>query len=195
MQPVTDNIPGYLYRPAGLNGQTDPLGHGLLQIYLNPSLEISKRVFQQIDRALHNLTAPEKEAASGFFTVTLTWSGSGDVDLHTFEPNDQWVFFLDPKGTSGYLDVDNRVGQGPEHYFATCDRNRLQMGRYVIAVANYAEATGRVATVQVSSDRDGVLGTRFVQLGEPTEHIPSHLMFEIIVAYDEEDDEFSVSIE
>ncbi len=36
---VTANIPNYLNRPAGLNGATDILGHGLIEIYINPKLE------------------------------------------------------------------------------------------------------------------------------------------------------------
>lgn len=31
---ITDSIPGYLLRPAGVNGQKDILGHGLLEIYI-----------------------------------------------------------------------------------------------------------------------------------------------------------------
>jgi hypothetical protein len=35
---VTDHIPGYLLRPPGSNHETDFMGHGLLEIYLNESM-------------------------------------------------------------------------------------------------------------------------------------------------------------
>lgn len=192
--PITDQIPGYLYRPPGLNGETDALGHGLLEIYLNPRLAVSQRVSSHIEQAMSSLVSPPQEATSGFFTVTLTWDGYGDVDLHTFEPGGVQVYFYNSEGVSGYLDVDDIYGPGPEHYFASCDANRLQTGSYVIAVANYSYAEGRIATVQVSTERDGVLGTKSVQLGPETGKYPGYFIFEVKVEQDPVSHEYLVSL-
>ena len=161
----TTDIPGYLNRAAGVNGRRDILGHGLLEIYLNPTLSTRGRIDSHVQNALATLVAPEAEASRGFFTVTLTWNGTGDVDLHTFEPNGTHVFYASRSGASGFLDVDNVTANGPEHYFASCDPARLQVGTYRIGINNFARADGRVATVQLSSYRDGVLLTRVRGVG------------------------------
>lgn len=181
----TDVIPGYLNRPAGTNGRTDILGHGLIEIYLNPGLAISQRVKQQIDSALSALVAPPVTSTTGYFTVLLTWDGAGDVDLHTFEPGGLHVYYGNRQGASGYLDVDNTVGFGPEHYYATCDAQQLQTGTYRVSVANFSRASGRTATVQVASWQDGVLGTRQVVLGSPTGSSPGYDLFSVVVEQDD----------
>ncbi|KAA1176101.1 hypothetical protein FWJ25_02925 [Marinobacter salinexigens] len=185
---ITNTIPGYLIRPAGLNGQKDILGHGLLEIYLNPALGIGSSVVQDIEAELASLQPPEidDEAETGFFTATLTWNGEGDVDLHVYEASSAHVFYQAMTGDSGYLDVDNTVANGPEHYFASCESDKLQVGTYQIGVANYDEADGRTATLQIASFRDGVLGTKSVTLGSPTGDTPSHMMFDVEVTKDDE---------
>ena len=156
---VTTDIPGYLLRPAGLNGKTDALGHGLLEIYMNPNLTPAQRIRGHMTDAFNSLQTPTQVAQSGFFTVTLTWNGTGDVDLHTFEPGGSHVYYAAPTGQVGQLDVDNTSANGPEHYFASCDPNIIQTGNYRIALNNYSGADGRTALVQVSS-RDGVIASR-----------------------------------
>lgn len=55
---VTNDIP-LPPRPPGLNGETDHLGHGLLEIYINPGLkDISASVKTNINTALNELTSP-----------------------------------------------------------------------------------------------------------------------------------------
>ena len=112
---ITDAIPGYLLRAAGANGKKDPLGHGLLEIYINQALGISAHVRNAINTALTELVAPPVVAATGLFSATLTWNGDGDVDLHTYEPSGAHVYYSNMDGVSGYLDVDNVQGYGPEH--------------------------------------------------------------------------------
>ncbi|MCM0612978.1 hypothetical protein KFJ24_10895 [Marinobacter sediminum] len=193
---ITNVIPGYADRPAGLNGQTDILGHGLLQIYLNPFLTLGDAVVQDIEAELASLEPPETEpeAETGFFTATLTWSGEGDVDLHVYEPSGSHVFYRTMTGMSGYLDVDNTVANGPEHYFASCEAEKLQTGTYQVGIANYDRADGRTATLQIASFRDGALGTRNVTLGSPTADTPSHMMFDVDVTEDSETGEFEAII-
>jgi len=192
---ITNNIPGYLLRPAGVNGQKDILGHGLLEIYINQQLAIASRVKTQIDSALNSLVTPPAEASSGFFTATLTWNGSGDVDLHVQEPGGAHVYYANMTGGAGYLDVDNTVANGPEHYYASCSPERLQAGIYRVAVANYARATGRAATVQIASSEDGVLGTRTVTVADPTGSTPGYDLFDVRVEEDPETGKFSVSLQ
>ncbi|WP_240154269.1 hypothetical protein [Comamonas sp. Tr-654] len=191
---ITDSIPAYQQRPAGINGGKDLLGHGLLEIYINPGLEISNRVKSHITTALSTLVAPPARATSGFFTTTLTWDGSGDVDLHTYEPGGSHVYYRYMRGASGYLDVDNTVAYGPEHYYASCDSARLQEGTYRVAIANYARAAGRVATVQVASWDDGVLGTKSVTLGAATGDNPVYAMFNVVVSKNAQNGKYSATL-
>ncbi|PRB82269.1 hypothetical protein CQ007_07320 [Pseudomonas sp. MYb185] len=193
--PVTDNIPGYLLRPAGVNGQKDILGHGLLEIYINQQLAIASRIRTHIDSALNSLVTPPAEASSGFFTATLTWNGSGDVDLHVYEPGGAHVYYASMVGDVGYLDVDNVVANGPEHYFASCNAEQLQTGTYSVAVANYSRADGRTATVQIASWEDGVLGTQAVTLGEPTYSSPAYHLFNVQVSQDPVTGKYQLSLQ
>lgn len=57
----TDTIPPYLTRPAGLGGGRDILGHGLLEIYLNPRLSVA-RIHEDVQGALHDLDAAPRDA-------------------------------------------------------------------------------------------------------------------------------------
>lgn len=191
---VTDYIPSFLLRPAGVNGKKDILGHGLLEIYLNQGLSISTVVRGHIDTALGSLEEPPAKATSGFFTATLTWDGDGDVDLHTFEPSGSHVYYYSLVGDSGYLDLDNTDSFGPEHYYASCDSRKLKTGAYQIAIANYSRAKGRMATVQIASWSEGVLGTESVFLGEATGRSPDYIMFNVVVVRNERTGKYSVSL-
>lgn len=192
---ITDNIPGYLLRPEGVNGEKDILGHGFIEIYINQQLAISNRVKVHINDALSTLVAPPAEASQGFFTAQLTWDGRGDADLHVIEPNGSHVYYGNKRGSSGYLDVDNTSAYGPEHYFASCDSSDLQTGSYKISVANYARAQGRLATVQIDSTINGVLGTQNVILGEATRNRPKFHLFNVMVTKHEETGKYSVIIQ
>lgn len=52
---VTHQIPSYSSRPPGENGKRDPLGHGMIEIYINQRIEISKAVKGAISTALAEL--------------------------------------------------------------------------------------------------------------------------------------------
>lgn len=187
----TSFLPNILLRMT-LGG--DAVGHNLFKTYLNPNFEAKLRVSEHVDAAFSSLTTPYAEASSGFFTATLTWDGLGDVDLHTYEPNGSHVYWRSRSGSAGYLDVDNTYSYGPEHYFASCDPEVLQTGLYTISVANYNNADGREAVVQIASSANGVLGTKKVVLGESTGSIPAYSMFTVNVTQDPETDGYSVSI-
>lgn len=191
---VTTDIPVYLLRPAGRHNTRDIKGHGLLAIYLNQRLDISGDVKRHINAALDSLQPPPAEAASGLFTATLTWDGTGDVDMHVMEPSGTQVFYGRKFGEHGYLDVDNTSAYGPEHYLASCDPDHIGVGTYVVSLANYARADGRKATVQISSWNNGVLGTKTVALGNATGRTPAYFMFQIEVTENPDNGKFDVAL-
>lgn len=181
---VTHSIPNPLARPANWDGKKDPLGHGLLEIYVNPNLQISGAVKGLVEQGLASLVAPPIGATPGFFTATVTWDGPGDVDTHVQEPDGSHVWYGNKLGRSGHLDVDNTEGFGPEHYFATCDATRLQTGSYKVSLANYLRAEGRSVNVQIASHGAGVLKTKTLVLGAATGSIPSVDVFTVNITTD-----------
>ncbi|WP_023602974.1 hypothetical protein [Aliivibrio logei] len=198
---ITELIPSYLFRPAGLNGEKDFLGHGLLEIYMNPNLQISTTVKDYIDDGLNSLEPPSVEASTGLFTATLIWSGLGDVDLSILEPLPlgPWdlVNFEYPIGESGYLDTNNTTGYGPERYLVSCDPNIIQTGLYVVYFSNYKHTEGETATVQISSWDKGVLGSKDFIL-EDNRWIPgdSGLVktFFVYVTKNKDNDEYKIRL-
>ena len=123
--------------------------HGFVKTYTNPHSETAALIRSAGLSQLAALEDPVTDGNPGLFTVVLTWNGSGDVDLHVFEPNTSHVFYANKVGTSGELDVDNVDANGPEHYYASCDPARVQQGLFHVGINNYAQATGRTATVQL----------------------------------------------
>ena len=137
----------------------EPSGHFLIETYLNPGNSSLVQIADLMRNSFDSLVDPITDVSEGFFTVTMTWNGSGDVDLHTFEPQGDHVYYANKVGSAGRLDVDNTVGVGPEHYFASCDSEQLQTGAYRFGINNYAGATGRKAILQVSTPFEGELYT------------------------------------
>lgn len=143
----------------------DASGHTLVGTYLDKTRDGYGRVSSMMFSALAALVTPPATVSPGFFTVSLTWDGLGDMDLHLYEPDGGHVFYAAPEGVTGTLDVDNRVGEGPEHYFASCDVNKLQTGRYTISINNYEGAEERKAVVQAYFYKTGVLATHEIEIG------------------------------
>lgn len=171
----------------------DPTGHFFVDTYLRPGPDSASRVFGQLDSAMDAMTSEPGAAGTGLFTVTLRWNGSGDVDLHVFEPNGFHVYYPSKVGVSGDLDTDNTVADGPEHYTASCSADRVREGVYTVAVANYSEADGRTATLQLSTAArtyDAVSR----QLGGPTGD-QSSAVFQVRVAKDPVTSELHVTQE
>lgn len=72
----TDEILPYSDRPPGLNGSRDLIGHGLLEIYLNPALSTAGRVRGDVLTALHELdSAPRKPWPPFPDFVATPWEG------------------------------------------------------------------------------------------------------------------------
>ena len=143
----------------------DKSGHTLDGTYLDINRPGRTRVQQMADQGLASLVTPPAAGNRGFFTAMLSWDGPGDVDLHTFEPTGTHVYYLSKIGQVGALDVDNRIADGPEHYYASCNTAQLQEGRYRFGINNYRNATGRTATVQVTLAQGGQPITRVLDVG------------------------------
>lgn len=179
----TDVIP--FDRLPGVNNETDMLGHGLAEIYLNPALpdtgvdangiRLSKpftRIKTDVDNALGTLVEPPrpKKEATGFFSVKLTWDGPGGVDLHVIEPTGTHVYYANPFGNGGTLSGYTNFMGGPEQYQATCKSQYVVPGDYKIGVNHFWSnhdlgPKARKATVQVSTWDHGVLAEQTLDLG------------------------------
>lgn len=143
----------------------DKSGHELIATYLKPGLAAVTQISNASKAAMDALVAPVALASNGAFTATLEWNGSGDIDLHTFEPNGTHVYYSNRRGPVGYLDVDNTQGFGPEHYFANCDSDILEEGVYTIGLNNYAAPDGITASVQISTPQTPDIVTKQLQMG------------------------------
>jgi hypothetical protein len=162
-----DSVPKInLYYPQSHLKEYDWTGHRLVPTYLNPIRDGREKIILDLHNALDSLMEPVTSGNSGFFTATLTWDGKGDLDLHVIEPNNIHLYPSNKKGTSGEIDRDEYSIYGPEHYYASCDSSLLQEGDYQIGFAHYNNAQNRVATLQISTAKEGVVYTKSVDVGE-----------------------------
>lgn len=133
----------------------DRLGHGFQEVYISQSYPAirthSLNVMRSTLARLSNVTP--SEAAFGPLTATLTWNINGDVDLHAYEPAAH-VYYAAPAGYVGYLDRDDTVTTGPEHYYTSCAN--FAPGNYRFGVNYYSGSGPRTATIQLS-----VLGVNY----------------------------------
>jgi hypothetical protein len=182
--PVTSSIPPYASRPPGENGRKDPLGHGLLEIYLNPALEVSSRIDRQVRSVLTNLVPGGAVYRPPLFSVSMTWDVpdaeyAPDPDLHVYEPGGRKVFQGSQSGNAGHLQPFSP--KGLEHYTAECETDRVLLGRYVIAVANYRWAEETTVTVRVHSEDDGLLGSKTLNPGPASGEYANTTLFNLDV--------------
>ncbi|MHB1656778.1 MAG: hypothetical protein ACYCSZ_10480 [Burkholderiales bacterium] len=134
----------------------DLTGHALTGTYLDPARPTRAQVVNLINSGLASLAQPiPSNAVQGAFTITLTWTGLGNEDLHVYEPDGTHVYYANMKGDTGYLDANNLYGYGPEYYFASCDPSVLQTGTYQISINNFNGANNETATVQVATPYAG----------------------------------------
>jgi len=140
--------------------------HSFSDTYLSPYYDIRPEIVKGIKQELTQLKDPPQVVKSGSVTVTLTWNlGNGnDVDLHIFEPDKTHVYFSNKTGKSGYLDVDNRQGFGPEHYYTDCEK--LQVGEYLVGVNYYSDSSipAREVTTTVTISTPGSTRTFITKL-------------------------------
>ena len=126
--------------------------HSFTGTYLSPHYDIRTEFIKAIKQELNKLEKPPQIVKTGSITVTMTWNleNQNDVDLHVIEPDKTHVYYGSKNGNSGYLDVDNTQGFGPEHYYADC--KKLQVGEYLIAVNYYNDSANptREVTARVT---------------------------------------------
>lgn len=143
----------------------DVSGHKFVETYLDLTRGGPSMIHGLIGRALSELETPQTDGQGGSFTVTLKWRTPGDIDLHAFEPSGDHVYYNTQVGTSGTLDVDDTVGTGPEHYFATCDSDALVEGTYSFGINNFDGSPGDIADLEIATSRGGVITTRTIIVG------------------------------
>ena len=97
--------------------------------------------------------------------ATLTWDEQPDVDLHAFEPDGTQVFYRNLRGPTGFLDVDDVTGFGPENYFVACDT--VATGTYQIGVNYFSGSAPTTATVSLFLGDGRTPAPRTVVLNTP----------------------------
>lgn len=161
-----DNDPGIFNDPR------DIANHGFMLSYFaskltadynieGNSLLSRPRIDEMFMALLSSLEYPTSDLGDGAIKITLEWGAEPDVDLHVFEPNGNHVYYGNLRGESGFLDLDDTSGFGPEHYFVAC--NSLEEGLYKIGVNYYSGSAAETARIQIST-ADGRTQTTSVHL-------------------------------
>ena len=126
--PVTDSMVGYALRPPGLSGKRDPVGHGLLEIYLNPALSMSSRIRAHVMTALQELESPDREPMPPYPDfVAQPWTGgdsplpitsarraSHEIDRVVHQRSFPYVFVKQRNEPEEWIEDRSTVGQGPD---------------------------------------------------------------------------------
>jgi hypothetical protein len=127
----------------------DLSGHMFLASYMPAGSNSRKQILRDLKQQIETLEPPPNPAGNGVITVTLNWGEEPDVDLHVFEPDGNHVYYSNPDGHVGFLDVDDVTSFGPEHYFVSCDT--LAPGTYRIGLNYYSGSRPEVARIQVQA--------------------------------------------
>jgi hypothetical protein len=154
----TDHVIDLLrtFIPATLNSNNnsvpfttseDRLGHGFYEIYTSTLFGCRQHLYNVMQSTLNRLSNVEQQFSGGPITATLTWSSPGDIDLHTYDPSSH-VYYANSHSDIGYLDRDDTVGTGPEHYYSSCEN--FQEGSYRFGVNYYSGSGSKQATVKLS---------------------------------------------
>ncbi|GHU30222.1 hypothetical protein AGMMS50256_16730 [Betaproteobacteria bacterium] len=114
--------------------------HNFIKIYLNDNIFLSsnsilfpsenrdstirRRVEDLVRDAIEHTETPASVISLGAITATLAWTHAygTDIDLHVIEKfndgsQDSHVDYSSRQGRIGYLDLDDTIGPGPEHYY------------------------------------------------------------------------------
>lgn len=145
---IINIVSGSLPANTTNNNSYEWTNHNFDKTYLNGNIS-GPQIINNIKNAVQKIELPNKEAKQGLITVTLAWGSAPDVDLHVFEPNGTHVYYNNPFGSSGSLDVDIVTSFGQEHYYVSCDS--IAIGTYTIGVNYYEGTTPEFATVQIKA--------------------------------------------
>lgn len=89
---------------------------------------------------------PIDVGGSGELKITLMWDFYADIDIHVIEPSGNHIYYANQRnlGTSGNLDVDNRIGgngAAENVYWENCPK-----GVYDIDVHYYGSGSSNLGT-------------------------------------------------
>ena len=121
--------------------------HAFLESYLMFP-ESRAAILDAMDAVWAQLPPAEPKLGQGIFQATLTWDGTADLDLHVREATGTHVWYAQPVGDVGLLDLDDTDGYGPENYFVGPLEDLLP-GEYLIWLEQHAGAAGDQATLSV----------------------------------------------
>lgn len=148
--------------------------------------------------SIRHLKAPNAQGEIGFFTATVTRDFFDAIEIHVFEPSGNHVFSFTPQGLSGYLNQAwMPYSTRSQTYVASCDKTRLATGIYHISLGNYNFAEHKHATLQISSNTDGVLATQAVTMGDGQSYDSPTTgnIFNVRVSFNSKTNKYSASIE
>lgn len=140
---------------VGESPASDRFGHGFSEIYTNSDYLIRNHTKRVMTDTLARLSSTLTTQAAGPITATLTWSSPGDIDLHTYEPvltnfgEKSHVYYANRQGFIGYLDRDDIVGTGPEHYYAACEN--FIPGQYEFGINYYSGSGAKKVDMKISA--------------------------------------------
>ena len=97
--PVTHYMSNYFLRPAGINDKKDFLGHGLLEIYLNPHIDVSVDIYREAEVSLDSLKFPR----------TIDDNVSSGIDASSFDYQSQCSNIDFPENINTYDGVIRAV--------------------------------------------------------------------------------------
>ncbi len=145
-------VPGSM--PANLDNFStinlnDVSGHTFATSYMASGHPAETKILNDVVNMANGLNYPDTNLGSGAITATLTWNSMPDLDLHVFEPSGSHVYYGNPTGTSGFLDLDDVNGYGPEHYFVSCDK--VETGIYRFGVNYYSGPYLEIGTLTLQA--------------------------------------------
>jgi hypothetical protein len=145
---VSGSMPANLDNFSSINWN-DLTGHTFATSYMASGHAAEAKILNDIVNIANGLSYPDTDLGTGAITATLTWNSMPDLDLHVFEPSGAHVYYRNLTGTSGYLDLDDVNGYGPEHYFVSCDK--VETGTYRFGVNYYSGPYLEIGTLTLQA--------------------------------------------
>lgn len=152
----------------GINWR-DLTGHMFGKSYMASGHPAQTKILDDTVQTINRLAGLANPLGTGIITATLTWGSNPDLDLHVYEPDGTHVFYQNYIGSSGYLDLDDVNGFGPEHYFVSCET--LQPGMYSFGVNYYVGNSSEIGTLTIQAgdqilSRQEVFGEWYEEEGD-----------------------------